>query len=91
MLEQEAVLERLMPALDFALGRRMVGRSADMLDVLVVQPVGKIARDISRAVIRQQQRSVNDGHLIKPRGANERSSVAVTSFEATRACRSSTA
>src|SRR6516162_11122937 len=34
VLEQDAVLERLMPALDFALGLRMVGRAADMLDVL---------------------------------------------------------
>ena len=31
VLEQDAVLKRLMPALDFALGLRMVGRSADML------------------------------------------------------------
>ena len=35
-----------MPALDFALGLRMVGRSADMLDLLLVQPIGQIARDI---------------------------------------------
>jgi hypothetical protein len=46
ILEQDAVLERLMPALDFALDLRMVGRSADMLDVLLVQPIGKIACDI---------------------------------------------
>ena len=46
VLKQDAVLERLMPALDFALGLRMVGRSADMLDVLLVQPIGQIARDI---------------------------------------------
>ena len=46
VLEQDAVLERLMPTLDFALGLRMVGRAADMLDVLVVQPIGKIAGDI---------------------------------------------
>ena len=46
VLEQDAVLERLMPTLDFALGLRMVGRSADMLDVLLVQPIGKIPRDI---------------------------------------------
>ena len=46
VLKQDAVLERLMPALDFALGLRMVGRSADMLDVLLVQLVGQIARDI---------------------------------------------
>ena len=35
-----------MPALDFALGLRMVGRSADVLDVLLVQPISQIARDI---------------------------------------------
>jgi hypothetical protein len=46
VLKQDAVLERLMPALDFALGLRMVGRSADMLDVVFVQPIGQIARDI---------------------------------------------
>ena len=46
MLKQDAVLERLMPALDFALGLRMEGRSADMLDVLLVQPISQIARDI---------------------------------------------
>ena len=46
MLKQDAVFERLMPALDFALGLRMVRRSADVLDVLLVQPLGKIARDI---------------------------------------------
>ena len=51
VLKQDAVLERLMPALDFALGLRMVGRSADMLDVLLVQLIGKIARDIRRAVV----------------------------------------
>ena len=46
MLEQDSVLERLMPAFDFALGLRMVGRSADMLDVLLVQPISKIAREV---------------------------------------------
>src|SRR5271157_2857884 len=45
VLKQDAVLERLMPALDFALGLRMVGRSADMLDVVFDQPIGQIARD----------------------------------------------
>ena len=46
VLKQDAVFERLMPALDFALGLRMVGRSADVLDVLLVQPISQIARDI---------------------------------------------
>ena len=43
MLKQDAVLERLMPALDLALGLRMERRSADMLDVLLVQPLREIA------------------------------------------------
>ena len=46
VLKQDSVLERLMPALDLALGLRMIRRAADMLDVLLVQPIGKIARDI---------------------------------------------
>ena len=54
MLKQDSVLERLMPALDLALGLRMIRRSVDMLDVLLVQPIGKIARDIRRAVVRQK-------------------------------------
>ena len=46
MLKQDAILERLTPALDLALGLRMIRRSADMLDVLLIQPIGKIARDL---------------------------------------------
>jgi hypothetical protein len=46
MLEQDAVLERLMSALDLALGLRRERRSADMLDVPLVQPIGKVARDV---------------------------------------------
>src|SRR5271157_3975282 len=42
MLQQDAVLERLMPALYLALGLRMVWRSADMLHVLPVQPFGEV-------------------------------------------------
>ena len=44
MLEQDAVLERLMPALDLALGLGMERRSADMLHLLL-DPA--IARDRS--------------------------------------------
>ena len=46
VLEQDAVLERLMPALDLALGLRMIRGAADMLDFPLVQPIGKIARDV---------------------------------------------
>ena len=40
VLEQDTVLERLMPALDLALGHRMIRRAAGMLHVLAVEPFG---------------------------------------------------
>ena len=46
VLQQNAVLERLMPALDLALGLRMIRRAADMLHVLPVQPFGEIGGHI---------------------------------------------
>ena len=46
MLEQDAVLERLMPALDLALGLRRERRSADVLHVLLIQPLREIRRDV---------------------------------------------
>ena len=39
-----------------------------MLDLLAIQPLREIRRDVRRAVIRQQARSVNDGHLIEAGG-----------------------
>jgi hypothetical protein len=58
VLKQDAVLERLMPALDLALGLRMIRGAADMLHLLAIQPLHEICRDVRRAVIRQQTRSV---------------------------------
>ena len=46
MLEQDAVLERLMPALDLALGLRMITGCADMLHLLAIQPLREILRDV---------------------------------------------
>ena len=51
VFEQNAVLERLVPALDLALGLRMTGRAADVLDVAVAEPFREIARDLGRAVV----------------------------------------
>ena len=39
-----------------------------MLDLLAIQPLREIRRDVRPAVIRQQARSVNDGHLIEAGG-----------------------
>ena len=46
VLKQDAVLERLMPALDLALGLRMIRGAADMLHLLAIQPLCEILRDI---------------------------------------------
>ena len=51
VLEQDAVLERLMPALDLSLGHRMIRRAADMLHVLAVEPFGQVRRDVAGAVV----------------------------------------
>ena len=39
-----------------------------MFDLLAIQPLREIRRDVRPAVIRQQARSVNDGHLIEAGG-----------------------
>jgi hypothetical protein len=40
VFEQDAVLERLMSALDLGLGHRMIRRATGMLHVLAVEPLG---------------------------------------------------
>ena len=46
LLKQDAVLERLMPALDLALGLRVIRGAADVLHFLLIQPLGEILRDV---------------------------------------------
>ena len=68
VLKQDAVLERLMPALNLALGLRVIGGAADVFHFLLIQPLREIRRTTYDApFIRQQTRSVNDGHLVEPR------------------------
>ena len=40
VFEQDAVLERLMSALDLSLGHRVIRRATGMLHVLAVEPLG---------------------------------------------------
>ena len=51
VLQQDAVLERQMPALDLSLCHRMIGRAADMPHVLFVEPCRQFRRDVARAVV----------------------------------------
>ena len=52
MLQQDSVLERLMPALDFALRHRMIRRTASVPHVLAFEPFSQLAGDIARPVVR---------------------------------------
>ena len=44
----------------------MIGGTARVWHAFVFQILGQIARDVTRAVIRQQARTMNDVCLIKP-------------------------
>jgi hypothetical protein len=63
ILEQDAVLHGLVPAFDLALGLRMGGRAADMLDALLCQSLGEGVRDEPRPVIREQPRALAQRHI----------------------------
>ena len=60
VLQQDAVLQGLVPALDLALGLRVVRGAADMGDALVREPVGEVAGDVGRAVVAEQPGPVDD-------------------------------
>ena len=54
VLEQDAVLQRLVPALDLALGLGMEGSAPDVADAAVLEPFRQIAGDVRGTVVAQQ-------------------------------------
>jgi hypothetical protein len=64
VLQQDAVLERPVPAFDLALGLRMIGCAAHVSDALCDEPFCEIARDIAGAVVAEQARLVNHPCLV---------------------------
>ena len=58
VLQQDAVFERLVPALDLALRLRMEGRAAHVVHLLAIEIVGQFARDVTGSIVRQQARPV---------------------------------
>ena len=51
VLQQDAILERLMPTLDLALGLRVIGCATDVAHVSAIQPFRQVAGYVARAVI----------------------------------------
>ncbi len=66
VFEQDAVFERLVPALDLALGLGMIRRSAHMFHSAIVEPFGQIARYVAGAIVAEQPGLVLDVGLITP-------------------------
>src|SRR4051794_15584761 len=66
VFEQDAVLERLMPALNLAPSLQMARRAPDMGHAPASEPAGQIAGDVTRSVVGQQPRPRHDLHLIEP-------------------------
>lgn len=56
-----------MPALDLALGLRVIGGTANVLHILVLEPIGEVASDIARPVVAEQPGLVHDRRLIATR------------------------
>ena len=57
-----------MPALDFALGHRMIGRAAKVLDIAVVEPFGQVARNVAGTVVGEQPGSIGWFGVIEAAG-----------------------
>ena len=81
VLEQDAVLQRLVPALDLALGLGMEGSAPDVPDPRCVEPFGQITGDVGGAVVAQQPWPLGDlGARSQPDALSASSSVSVTSW-----------
>jgi len=68
VLQEDPVLEGLMPALDLALGLRMVGGTADVRDVALAEPGRELARDVARAIVGEQPWPMDDFRLVAAGG-----------------------
>jgi hypothetical protein len=51
VLQENAVLERLVPAFDLALRLRMAGSAVDLVDLVFLQPFAEIGSNVTRAVV----------------------------------------
>ncbi|GEL65845.1 hypothetical protein KBA01_31310 [Kozakia baliensis] len=65
MLKKHAVLEGLVPPLDFSLRLGMVRGAADMIHCVLIQPFREFVGDIARTVIGEQARSMFHLDLIQ--------------------------
>lgn len=67
VFQQDAVLQGLVPSLDLALGLRMIWGAPDMIHLPVFQPISQFTRDVTRSVVAEQPRLVQNCRLITTR------------------------
>ena len=68
VVEQNAVLQGLVPALDLSLGLRVIRSAADMLHSLVFEPLCQIVSDVTRSIVAQKPGPLRDGDVVKAGG-----------------------
>ena len=64
MFRHDAVPKGLMPALDFALGLRMIGCAVDVLHVAIVEPLRQVIGYVAGAVVGEQARRPSEKEYI---------------------------
>lgn len=64
VLEQDAVLQCLVPAPDLALGLRVSGCTVNLFYRPLFQPFAQLARDVTRAIVGKQPWLVLDPHAV---------------------------
>ena len=64
ILQQDAVLERLVPAFDLALGLGMAGCTMDVIHVSILKPLRQFASDVARSVVGEQTWPMTHGRAI---------------------------
>jgi hypothetical protein len=65
VVEQNAVLQCLVSALDLSLGLRVIRGAAHMLHALAFEPLGQVVRDVTRTIVREKPWPVRDGDVIE--------------------------
>ena len=60
VLQQDAIFQRLVPALDLALGLRVMRGAADMGHAALLEPIRQIAGDVGRTIVAEQSWLMDD-------------------------------
>ena len=63
IFQQDSVLKGLMPAIDLALGLRVIRGTTDMVHLLILEPICQFASYVTGPFVAERARLVPDGRL----------------------------